>query len=83
MEFLQTENRFLTEVLRGKRVCFTAGERALLMRKVEVVGRRDRGVHKSMNCFILGKKTGYLVWSSMDGKGRWVDNAFLEMRQAA
>jgi hypothetical protein len=23
------------------------------------------------------------VQSGMDGKGRWVDNAFLEMRQAA
>src|SRR5437773_11423357 len=39
IEFLQAENRLLTERLRGKRIRFTDAERALLARKAKAVGR--------------------------------------------
>ena len=40
IEFLQAENRLLTERLRGKRIRFTDAERALLARKAKAVGRK-------------------------------------------
>ena len=40
IEFLQAENRLLKERLRGKRIRFTDGERALLARKAKAVGRK-------------------------------------------
>ena len=38
IEYLQAENRLLKERLRGKRIRFTDGERALLARKAKAVG---------------------------------------------
>ena len=40
IEYLQAENRLLKERLRGKRIRFTDGERALLARKAKAVGRK-------------------------------------------
>jgi CO/xanthine dehydrogenase Mo-binding subunit len=40
IEFLQAENHFLKERLRGKRIRFTDAERALLARKAKAVGRK-------------------------------------------
>jgi hypothetical protein len=40
IDFLQAENQLLKQRLRGKRMRFSDGERALLARKAERVGRR-------------------------------------------
>ena len=40
IEYRQAANRLLKERLRGKRICFTDAERALLARKAKMVGRK-------------------------------------------
>jgi len=40
IDYLQAENRLLKERLRGSRIRFTDGERALLARNAKAVGRK-------------------------------------------
>ena len=41
IEYLQVKNRLLKERLRGKRICFTDAERAVLARTAKAVGRKE------------------------------------------